>query len=180
MKNTRLKVQKILRSVIDEGLNAIGLTGWNVQEFASPQYTSLDKCVLMNLVRVQRLGWQWSNTVDGDRPSSANRKDEWIELEHWQLHVIAKRPTTADENTVVAEDVTDALAAWLNGAGMDMLRRNGVAPERIDGNMILVYNDDNEIYQKRGVFTVKIQVQKELTTGNMHSIDEMTPGIYPV
>ena len=31
MKNTRLKVQKILRSVIDEGLNAMGLSGWAVQ-----------------------------------------------------------------------------------------------------------------------------------------------------
>lgn len=178
MKNNRLKVQKILRSVIAEGLRSIGLTGWNIQEFASPQYTSLDKCILLNLVRVQRLGWQWSNTVDGD-VSGVKRKDEWLELEHWQIHVIAKRPTTADENTVVAEDVTDALAAWLNGAGMELFRRNGVAPERIDSNTILVYNDDNEIYQKRGVFTVKIQVLKELTTDEMEA-EATKPKIKPV
>lgn len=178
MKNNRLKVQKILRSVITEGLRSLGLTGWNVQEFASPQYTSLDKCILLNLVRVQRLGWQWSNTVDGDT-SGVKRKDEWLELEHWQLHVIAKRPTVADENTVVAEDVTDELAAWLNGAGMELFRRNGVAPERIDGNTILVYNDDNEIYQKRGVFTVKIQVPKELTTDEIEA-EATKPKIKPV
>lgn len=178
MKNTRLKVQKILRSVISDGLSAIGLTGWTVQEFASPQYTSLDKCVLMNLIRTQRIGWQWDNMVDVES-YGAKRKDEWLELEHWQLHVIAKRPTAADENSIVAEDVTEALAGWLNGPGMDAFRRAGIAPERIDGNTILVYNDDNEIFQKRGVFTVKIQVPKELITDE-HEIEAIKPDVMPV
>ena len=131
MKNTRLKVQKILRSVIDEGLNAMGLSGWAVQEFASPQYVSFDKCVLMNLVRSHRLGWQYDNLTGDD--SATVRKDEWLELEHWQLHVIAKRPTAADADSVVAEDVASELVAWLNGPGMDRFRANGGAPERVDG-----------------------------------------------
>ena len=177
MKNNRLKVQKILRSVIDEGLNAIGLSGWTVQEFASPQYVSLDKCVLMNLVRSHRLGWQHDNLTGDDSP--AIRKDEWLELEHWQLHIIAKRPTAADVNSVVAEDVASELIAWLNGPGMNSFRANGIAPERIDGATILVYNDDNEIYQKRAVFTVKIEVPKELTTDE-HEIEAIKPDVMPV
>ena len=177
MKNTRLKVQKILRSVIDEGLNAMGLSGWAVQEFASPQYVSFDKCVLMNLVRSHRLGWQYDN-LTGDA-STTVRKDEWLELEHWQLHVIAKRPTAADADSVVAEDVASQLVAWLNGPGTARFRSNGIAPERIDGSTILVYNDDNEIYQKRAVFTVKIEVPKELTTDE-HEIEAIKPDVMPV
>ena len=177
MKNTRLKVQKILRSVIDEGLNAMGLSGWAVQEFASPHYVSFDKCVLMNLVRSNRLGWQHDNLTGDD--STTVRKDEWLELEHWQLHVIAKRPTAADADSVVAEDVASELVAWLNGPGMDRFRANGIAPERIDGSTILVYNDDNEIYQKRAVFTVKIEVPKELTTDAIEA-DAVKPKVMPV
>ena len=177
MKNNRLKVQKILRSVIDEGLNAIGLAGWAVQEFASPQYVSFDKCVLMNLVRSHRLGWQYDNLTGDD--STTVRKDEWLELEHWQLHIIAKRPTAADANSVVAEDVASELIAWLNGPGMNRFRANGIAPERIDGATILVYNDDNEIYQKRAVFTVKIEVPKELTTDAIEA-DAVKPKVMPV
>ena len=177
MKNNRLNVQKILRSVITEGLNAIGLTGWTVQEFASPQYVSFDKCVLMNLVRSHRLGWQYDN-LTGDS-STTVRKDEWLELEHWQLHVIAKRPTAADADSVVAEDVASELVAWLNGPGMNRFRSSGIAPERIDGSTILVYNDDNEIYQKRAVFTVKIEVPKELITDE-HEIEAIKPDVMPV
>lgn len=178
MKNTRLKVQKILRSVLVEGLTKIGMTGWTVQEFASPQFVSLDKCVLMNLVRAQRVGWQ-SNTAYEDVTTGAKRRDEWLELQHWQLHVIAKRPTDATENDVVAEDVTEALVAWINGPGMDVFRKSGIAPERIDGNMVLVYNDDNELYQKRGVFTVKIQVPKEIITGEI-LLESIMPEVRPV
>ena len=177
MKNSRLKVQKILRSVIYEGLNAIGFTGWDVNEFASPKYVSFDKCVLMNLVRSHRLGWQYDNLTGDD--STTVRKDEWLELEHWQLHVIAKRPTAADADSVVAEDVASELVAWLNGPGMNRFRANGIAPERIDGATILVYNDDNEIFQKRVVFTVKIQVPKELITDE-HEIEAIKPDVMPV
>ena len=177
MKNTRLKVQKILRSVIYEGLNAIGFTGWAVNEFASPKYVSFDKCVLMNFVRSHRLGWQYDNLTGDD--STTVRKDEWLELEHWQLHIIAKRPTDEDSNSIVAEDVASELIAWLNGPGMDRFRANGIAPERIDGATILVYNDDNEIYQKRAVFTVKIEVPKELTTDAIEA-DAVKPKVMPV
>ena len=80
MKNTRLKVQKVLRSVLVEGLTKIGMTGWTVQEFASPQYVSFDKCVLMNLVRSHRLGWQYDNLTGDDSPTV--RKDAWLRPEH--------------------------------------------------------------------------------------------------
>ena len=177
MKNNRLKVQKIVRSVLVEGLAKIGMTGWTVQEFASPHYVSLDKCVLMNLVRFHQLGWQYDNLTGDD--STTVRKDEWLELEHWQLHIIAKRPTAADVNSIVAEDVASELIAWLNGPGMNRFRANGIAPERIDGATILVYNDDNEIYQKRAVFTVKIEVPKELITEAIEA-DAVKPKVMPV
>ena len=178
MKNNRLKIQKILRSIIIEALNHLGLTGWTVQEFAASQYVSLDSCVLMNLVRTKRLGWQ-SNAVTEDISTGAKRKDEWLELEHWQIHVIKKRPLGADEDTVVTEDVAENLIAWFNGPGMAKFRKNGIAPERIDENTVFVYNDDNEIYQKRCVFTVKIQVPKELITGEI-LLDSIMPEVRPV
>lgn len=175
--NNRLKVQKVIRSVITDAMTALGYSGWSIQEFASPDFVSLDKAVLMNLIRTERLGWQSSSTYATD--SGPKRKDEWLELEHWQLHIIAKRPKNADENTVVAEDVTAELVAYLNGPGMDTFRRNGIAPERIDGQTVFVYNDDNEIFQKRGVFTVKIQVPKELTIRDIEA-DAIKPKVQPV
>ena len=131
----------------------------------------------MNLVRSHRLGWQHDN-LTGDS-STTVRKDEWLELEHWQLHVIAKRPTAADANSVVAEDVASELITRQKGTGMNRFRANGIAPERIDGSTILVYNDDNEIYQKRAVFTVKIEVPKELTTDAIEA-DAVKPKVMPV
>ena len=71
------------------------------------------------------------------------------------------------------------LIAWLNGPGTNRFRANGIAPERIDGATILVYNDDNEIYQKRAVFTVKIEVPKELTTDAIEA-DAVKPKVMPV
>ena len=62
---------------------------------------------------------------------------------------------------------------------MNSFRANGIAPERIAGATIFVYNDDNEIYQKRAVFTVKLHVPKELKT-QQELVEALLPKIRPV
>ena len=165
----RLEVQKVLRGTILSALEKLGHTGWGCAEFSSPQYVSFDKCVLMNLVRSEKIGnggivYQRSN-------DSLIGKVEWIDRQHWQIHIIAKRKLNATSSTIVPEDIANELVAYLNTFGVDEFRKCGCAPERIDTTTIFIYNDDNEIYQKRAVFTLKLQVPKELSIMQ----DEMTP-----
>lgn len=157
----RLEVQKVLRGIILVALEKLGHTGWGCAEFSSPQYVSFDKCVLMNLVRSEKIGN--GGIVYQRSGDSLIGKAEWIDRQHWQIHVIAKRKLDATSSTIVAEDIANELVAYLNTFGVEELRKHGCAPERIDTTTILVYNDDNEIYQKRAVFTVKLQVPKELS-----------------
>ena len=165
----RLEVQKILRDNIIAGMTALGYTGWGVMEFANASMQKADKVVLMNLIRNNRVGWQGHRYEDV--ANAFKRVDEWIDEQSWQLHIICKRTATTTVADVLPEDVADNLITWFNGVGADLFRKSGVAPLRIDYSSVIVYNDNSDLYQKRAVFTVKIQVPKELTTNQ----DEMTP-----
>ena len=59
------------------------------------------------------------------------------------------------------------------------MKRRGLAPLIIDDKLIFVYNDNSEIYQKRAVFTVKVQVPKELTMSEVE-MEVLLPKIKPV
>ena len=59
----------------------------------------------------------------------------------------------------------------------DAIEKIGVL--RIDQSRIFVYNDDSELYQRRAVFPLKIQVAKEFSTGIEKSAGWRS-GIYPV
>jgi hypothetical protein len=78
-----------------------------------------------------------------------------------------------------AYDIADILIAWFNGKGCEELRKFGVANERIRQGDIIVYNDDSELYQKRAVFTVNLQVPKELMVGEVE-MEGILPKIKPV
>ena len=176
---TRYEVQRILRSVALSGLEALGYSGWNVVEFANPEFINFDKVVTLQLMRERRVGWQGFSYGAADNASMLNRKDEWLSEQHWQFQLLMKRPKNPTAETPMAEDIADSLVAWLNGAGMAKLREGGVAPLRIDGTTIFVYNDNSDLYQKRAVFTVKIQVPKEMVYGE-NALEVIKPDIEPV
>lgn len=172
-----LAVQKILRSVLLTGLDAVGYRDWTVVEFGNPEFINYDKCMTMQLMRQKRVGWQ------GNRyePSMQGLKriDEWLTEYQYQVQVLLKRAKNANENTLTAEDAADTMIAWLNGPGVAEFRKYRVAPLRIDGASVFVYNDNSDLYQKRAVFTVKIQVPKELTI-EQSSVDALIPDVEPI
>lgn len=174
----RLEVQTILRANILEGLRQLHKDedGWGVMEFANASFQKHDRIILMNLIRAERVGWQSQRYGGADE---FHRTDEWIEQQSWQLHVILKRTNDTEDTAFLAEDMCQQLIAWFNGPGCDFFRRHGMANLVIDTENILVYNDNSDLYQKRCVFTVKIQVPKELTFG-CDELEAVKPDIMPV
>lgn len=160
---TRYEIQKILSDCIKSGIVALVGEGhgFGVMEFAQASFQKADRIVLMNLVRSNRIGWQGRNyrTVN----DTLKKTEDWIECQHWQFHVILKKLPNPTIETVQADDVASMLITWFNGSGSEFLRTRGVANERVDASSLIVYNDDSDLYQKRAVFTVKLQVPKELT-----------------
>lgn len=160
---TRYEVQKIISDSVKRCISLYlpDQTGWGVMEFGQASFVSADKIVLLKPLRVRRLGWQGQKYITA--VAGLKRVDEYIEEQHWQLHVILKKSDNPQIADMQADDVAGILVSWFNGPGCDNLRQSGVANTRIDTNQIMVYNDDSELYQKRAVFTVKIQVPKELS-----------------
>ena len=61
----------------------------------------------------------------------------------------------------------------------DEFRKNRCANLRIDPSSVIVYNDDSDIYQKRAVFTMRLQVPKEYSYGQ-DFLDTIKPDIEPI
>lgn len=173
---TRLKVQGILRADINEFLSASRLTGWEVMEFAQTQMQKADGVILINCIRSLQVGWnrdEYSTEKD-----DLMRTERTLEEQTWQIHVILKRKKTDTDDSVLAEDIAAMLIAWFNGKGCAFLRKRGLANLRIEHQNIIVYNDDSDLYQKRAVFSVKIQVPQSFTFSEDH-IDATLPKIKP-
>lgn len=154
------EVFKILREKTINGLSAYGVTsGVDVRRFAQANIANGDKLVLLNLTDTQRLGWQSFNykTVIS---SNLKRTDEWIEQQEWQFSFIKRMKNTDTINTITADDLCNYCIAWFNGEGGLMLRNSGVACQPIDPHSVIVYNDDSDLYQRRPVFSMKLQVPK--------------------
>ena len=174
----RIEVQDALIAVIEEGLALLQYTGWTVMEYAPSQFASFDKVISLQLLRSRTAGWQGheDRVVDG-RPVTV---EKWIDQQSWQVQIILKRKRRIDGSSILAEDVANNLAAWLNSAhGVIAMKKRGLAPLIIDDKLIFVYNDNSEIYQKRAVFTVKVQVPKELTMSEVE-MEVLLPKIKPV
>ena len=177
---TKYEVIKILRDTLIEGMSMLGMSGWGVMEYGQASFEKADKIILLNNIRNERVGWQAVRYPVAGPQDILHRRDEWIEEQTWQAHVVLKRTTApVSASTETAEDVADKLVAWLNGAGMGLLRNSGVAPLRIDTNTIFVYNDDSAVYQRRATFSVKVQVPKELTY-RQDDMDTVIPKVMPV
>ena len=173
----RLEVQKIIRDVILLGIEKMNLGDWDVMEFANASFQKADKIVLMNLLRTSRVGWQshYYATID----EQFSRVESYTEEQTWQIHSICKRTDNTTVDDVLAEDIASRLITWFNGPGIDELRKRYVAPLRVDTDSILVYTDNSDFYQKRAVFTVKIQVPKELAFGEFEA-EAIMPKIMPI
>ena len=174
---TRLEVQEILKSCIEEGLKRFGYTRWSAKEFANASFQNADGVVLMNRLRSHRVGWQAHHYIIPT--NSLTRVDELIDEQHWQLSVIKKRTNTTTAGDALAEDVADNLVTWFNGVGCEWLRGSGVANLRIDADSVIVYNDNSDLYQKRAVFTVKLQVPKEVKQ-EQAEIAAVKPTLMPI
>ena len=176
---TRYEIQKILSDCIKSGLvTLVGEShGFGVMEFAQASFQKADRIVLMNLVRSNRIGWQGRNYHMVN--DMLKKTEDWIECQHWQFHVVLKKLPNPTIETLQADDVASMLITWFNGPGSEFLRTRGVANERVDASSLIVYNDDSDLYQKRAVFTVKLQVPKELTIG-AEVIDAVIPKVKPV
>jgi len=180
---TKFDVIDILREVTLAGLNAFGYGNFSFMEFGQASFQSadgFDGYILVNLVRNRRITWVAGKYENGAGGALLGR-DEWIDEQHWQFHVVLKRKggSPASGEAVVAEDVATNLITWLNGRGVALLRARGVAPLNVDASRIFTYNDDSWIYQKRAVFTVKIQVPKEFKY-EQPPMDIIKPSVLPI
>ena len=174
----RIEVQDALIATIEEGLALLQYTGWMVMEYAPSQFASFDKVISLQLLRSRNAGWQGreNRMIDG-KPVTV---EKWIDQQSWQGQIILKRKRRIDGSSILAEDIANNLAAWLNSAhGVIAMKRRGLAPLIVDDKLIFVYNDNSEIYQKRAVFTVKVQVPKELIMAE-EGLDAIKPDIKPV
>ena len=174
----RIEVQDALIATIEEGLALLQYTGWMVMEYAPSQFAPFDKVISLQLLRSRNAGWQGheNRMVDG-KPVTV---EKWIDQQAWQVQIILKRKRRIDGSSILAEDIANNLAAWLNYAhGVISMKRRGLAPLIVYEKLIFVYNDNSEIYQKRAVFTVKVQVPKELIMAE-EGLDAIKPDIKPV
>ena len=158
----RIEVQDALIAVIEEGLALLQYTGWMVMEYAPSQFASFDEVISLPLLRSRNAGWQGheDRMVDG-RPVTV---EKWIDQQSWQGQITLQRKRRIHRPSILSEDIANNLAAWLNSAhGVVAMKRRGLAPLIVDDKLIFVYNDNSEIYQKRAVFTLKVQVPEGLT-----------------
>ena len=161
---TRYEVQKILSEVISEGLSAyIGNNhGFVSMEFGQAAFTKGDRLILLKQYSTQRYGWQGRNYNSAD--GKFYRTEKWIDRQMWQIHVIMKKVSNPTVESLQADDIGNFIITWFNGQGCDSLRKRGIAPERTSEASIVVYDDDSDLYQKRAVIMVRLQVPKEITT----------------
>lgn len=168
------QVLKILRDSIIKGLEEFGIKdGVDCRRFAQANFNHGDKLVLLNLVDSQRVGWQAFNFKFNQARGKEERIDEWIEQQTWQISAIKRMLQNDDTETVSADDMITALITWFNGIGNLDLRKSGIANLPIDARSVMVYNDDSDLYQRRVLFTMEVQVPKSFisVTPDMSTLD---------
>lgn len=161
------KVFKILHDEVVTALSEFGITGVDVRRFAQANFTTGDKLVLIHLVATERVGWQAFKYGTERSQSGENkfmRSDEWIEQQSWQFSFLKKMMRSDTIDTITADDICNRILAWFNGIGNLNIRLKGIANLPIDPTSVMVYNDDSDLYQRRPVFTMEVQVPKSFMT----------------
>lgn len=168
------KILKILRDSILKGLKTFGIEeGVDCRRFAQANFNHGDKLVLLNMIDSNRIGWQGFKYKFNTQSLKEERTDEWIEQQTWQISAIKRMLESDNVNTVSADDMITALVSWFNGVGNLDLRENGIANLPIDARSIMVYNDDSDLYQRRVLFTMEVQVPQSFisVTPDMSVLD---------
>lgn len=186
---TRYAVQKEIIANINLAFSSLNLQpeagstekGWGVMEFAQASFNNADKVVLLDYMDSQRVGFQgWKYGGVLNDSTKASRTDDWLEQQTWLVHTLRRiKPSDVSATLMTCEDMADILIGWFNGQGGVEFKKHGIGTLRIDRNRIFVYNDESELYQKRAVFPLRIQVPQEISV-QMSRVSEWTPGIYPV
>lgn len=165
MMKSENQIFKILRESILKGLEEFGIKdGLDCRRFAQANFNHGDKLVLLNKISSERVGWQAFNYDYNREKGVEERTDEWIEQQSWQISALKRMMQNDTTETVTADDIINALITWFNGLGNLDLRTNGIANLPIDPHSIMVYNDDSDLYQRRVVFTMEVQVPKSFKT----------------
>ena len=155
------QIFKILREACIEGMNRMGITeGFDVRRFAQAHLATGNKLVLLNLVDSERVGWQGHSYRFDVSSGKELRTDEWIDQQNWHFHFIKKMENDDNVDTVTADDMANMMMTWFNGPGVEYLKSRELANLVIDPHSIMVYNDDSDLYQRRVVFPMKIQIPK--------------------
>lgn len=154
------EVFALLRECAILGLASYGYDqGTEVQRFAQANMNYKDKLVLMHLVSHSKVGWQ-AHYYKNDPLLGLRRSEEWIDEQHWSVSTIKRMQQIDTKDTVSADDIALALVTWFNGMGLEWLRTKGMATLPIDPTEIMVYTDDSQLYQRRPVFEMVVQVPK--------------------
>jgi hypothetical protein len=139
----------------------MGITdNFDVRRFAQANVAHGDKLVLLNKIASERIGWQGVKFRYNHISGKEDRIDEWIEQQSWQFSFIKKMNNNDTVDTVTADDMCNFMVTWFNGIGNSDLRNNGMSNLPIDPHSIMVYNDDSDLYQRRVVFTMEVQIPK--------------------
>lgn len=162
---TRFDVQKIIKGAVLRAFTDLSMTGWSCVEFASPLMLKADKVVMLNLIKTHRVTWQSPKDVMVN--GVFKHQERWMECQHWQMHIVMKRTASTTDSSKVAEDIANDLTGWFNGWGLQYLRDRGVSINWIDNSSILVYNDNSDLYQKRVVIPVEVNVPKMLVANQI-------------
>lgn len=178
LNRTRYEVQKIIADNIKAGLSAyLGTVEFTVLEYAQASFQKGDRLITIQPLRVNRVGWQSSRYKSS--ADTFRRIEEYVEEQSWQIQVILKKSKNPTISDMQSDDVAGILVSWFNGIGCDEFRKKNCANLRIDSDSIMVYNDDSELYQKRAVFTLKLQVPKELSMFQLE-MEAIAPNIKPI
>lgn len=155
------EVFKILRECALLGLEAYGFKdGADVQKFAQANMNYRDKLILMQLTHHSKVGWQAHYYRTDALTGHLYRREEWIDEQHWAVSTIKRMQNSDTKDTISADDIALSLVTWFNGPGLDWLRTKGMATLPIDPTEIIVYTDNSQLYQRRPVFEMVVQVPK--------------------
>jgi hypothetical protein len=155
------QIFKILRDSCIKCLNEMGITDdFDVRRFAQANVAHGNRLILLNMIGSQRVGWQAHNYKYSASLGKEFREDEWLDQQSWQFSFIKKMTNNDTVDTISADDMCNFMITWFNGVGNLDLREKGIANLIIDPHSVIVYNDDSDLYQRRPVFTMEVQIPK--------------------
>ena len=157
------RVFATLRKHLIDALDVFGTTGFSVQRFAQAEFTGQDGLVLLAHTGTTKEGFEWCKDKWDADTATLNAAYGWLESHTYDVTILKRMRRDDGEDTITGEDVACQLINWLNGPGVEKLLADGISILRIDGDALMLYNDDSDLYQRRVVFEMKIVLNKGFT-----------------